>query len=86
MRKASLWKAIQSKGNPFSVPSPLDERLMVPAKYVEELQRLTKSDWPIILSVNLGQDRIPIETLLCGGKASRADYVPNLDRFGEIHS
>ena len=59
---------------------------MVPAKYVEELQRLTKSDWPMILSVNLGQDRTPIETLLCGGKGSRADHVTNLDRFGEVCS
>ena len=59
---------------------------MVPAKYVEEPQRLTKSDWPMILSVNLGQDRIPIETLLCGEKRSRADHVPNLDRFGEVRS
>lgn len=82
----SLEGHIQNKGNTFFVPSPLGGRLMVPAKYVEELQRLTKSNWPVILSVNLGQDRIPIETLLCGGKGSRADHVPKLDRFGEMHS
>ena len=73
----------QKEEKPFCVLSPSGERLMIPSKYVEELQRLT---WPMILSVNLGQDKTLIETLFGGGQGSRADHVLNLDSFGEVHS
>ena len=77
----------QSKGKLFCVPSPSgEEGFMIPVKYVKELQRLTRSNWPMRSSVNLGQDNKSIETLLCGRKGSRSDHVPKLNRFGEIHS
>ena len=76
----------QNKGKSFCILSPSGEGLMIPTKYVEELQRLARSNWPMRSSVNLGQDKTSIKTLLCGGKGSRADHVPKLDRFGEIHS
>ena len=34
----------QNKGKPFYVPSPLGERLMIPAKYVEELKTAPKHE------------------------------------------
>ena len=34
----------QNKGKPFYVPSPLGERLMIPAKYVEELKTAPKEE------------------------------------------
>ena len=58
----------QKEGKSFCVLSPSGERFMIPAKYVEELQRLTKSNWPMRLGVNLGQDTTLIETLFGGGQ------------------